>query len=486
VALDDANGIGFAVAIVGSPKLPNAGQWTFVRVARSTQETSPVESSRGVPIVCNLNGPFRFREPADARRTNGSIEYSLLMATETSRVLFPLPKLDPDQPGKMLFDAPPVLADPYSLVQSKGAFPSRGFGLQTGVTPSFEITENNLWRMDKEAFPIAIKPVRDLMKGSGWGINRDYEAGGIQLKIDSGAATPFDLEAPVSVLNLEIPGLGDIFQIRTQYQNVAGGIPKLAKPDLIFLGALDELKETLDSLAHLLGLEFPFDVSVTSGTGPSPSFVVHMNLIFRIGGGPDGRVDIGLGKFYGQFLARGELEAAMTGVERALLFVEFQGDVQQGILPPLLYAGGLFRFSIELRETGDPVIQLTLGVVISIGGDLIPGLLAVEVTVKYGYTLIPKTFEPGILLGLEARAKLLAGLIGFSFSVEAMARMKRSDDGTIVTIRAQIRVAATVQIAIFFEEEVDFETQFQQDLPLAALALVPGVGMAVLPAAIPL
>jgi hypothetical protein len=39
------------------------------------------------------------------------------------------------------------------------------------------------------------------------------------------------------------------------------------------------------------------------------------------------------GKFYGQFLVQGTLEAAATGVERAALFLEFQGDVQQGILP---------------------------------------------------------------------------------------------------------------------------------------------------------
>jgi hypothetical protein len=116
----------------------------------------------------------------------------------------------------------------------------------------------------------------------------------------------------------------------------------------------------------------------------------------------------------------------------------------------------------------------------SIGGDLIPGLLAVEVTVHYGYTLIPETLEPGVLLGLDARAKLLGGLIGFSFGVEAMARIKRASPKA-VTIWAQIRVAASVQIAIFIEEEVDFQTQFQQELPLAALALVPGVGL--LPAA---
>ena len=170
-----------------------------------------------------------------------------------------------------------------------------------------------------------------------------------------------------------------------------------------------------------------------------------MNLDFRIGKSPEDRVDVGMGKFYGAFTWNGELEASLTGVNRALLSLEFQGDMQQGILPPLLYAGGLFRFSIELHDTGSPTIQLTLGVVFSIGGDLIPGLIAVEVTVHYGYTLVPETLDPGALIGLDARAKLLGGLIGFSFAVEAMGQIKRKpDDRGIVTIRAQIRVAGSV------------------------------------------
>jgi hypothetical protein len=205
-----------------------------------------------------------------------------------------------------------------------------------------------------------------------------------------------------------------------------------------------------------------------------------MHLDFRIGKSPEDRVDIGMGKFYGEFTVEGELQASLTGVNRALLSLDFKGDVQQGILPPLLYAGGLFRFSIELHDTGSPTIQLGLGVVFSIGGDLIPGLIAVEATVHYGYTLIPETLDPGALIGIDARAKLLDGLIGFSFGVEAMARIRRKDQG-IVTIWAQIRVAASVQIAFFLDEDIDFVTQFQQDIPMAALSLIPGVGL--LPAA---
>jgi hypothetical protein len=154
------------------------------------------------------------------------------------------------------------------------------------------------------------------------------------------------------------------------------------------------------------------------------------------------------------------------------------------VLPPLLYAGGMFRFAVEIRDDGRPLVEMTFAAVISVGGDLIKGLLEVEVTIKYGYTLIPETLQPGVLLGLEVRAKLLGGLVGFSFSAEVMARVARLlDDKFTVTIHARIRVIATVQVAYFFEDDVDFETEFEQALPLSAVALAVGVNPLALQAA---
>jgi len=203
---------------------------------------------------------------------------------------------------------------------------------------------------------------------------------------------------------------------------------------------------------------------------------VRIRLRFRIAEGPNERVDVGLGKFYGEFRIDGELQADPNGVQRGLLSAEFTGDLQQGILPPLLYAGGLFRFAIQIRDSGPPLIELAFAVVVSVGGDLIKGLVEVEMTVKYGYTLVPETLQPGVLLGMEVRAKLLGGLFGFSFAAEVMARIERlNGDQRTVTISARIRGVATVQIAYFIEEDEDFETEFEQEIPLAAAALAGGI-----------
>ena len=43
-----------------------------------------------------------------------------------------------------------------------------------------------------------------------------------------------------------------------------------------------------------------------------------------------------------------------------------------------------------------------------------------------------------------------------------------------MTIFAEVRVAGSVQVAVFFKEHVDFRTQFEQRIPLAPLLIVAG------------
>ncbi len=257
------------------------------------------------------------------------------------------------------------------------------------------------WRIENPQFTFA-NPNPDLLKGGEWAIARDYGAAGgrsLTLDIDSLSTVPWKVAVPPSTLDVVLPMLPaefqKIFQIRTHYQAESGGLPRLATPTLEFTGALNDVKKVVDTLAKLADLvKFPFDVKVVAGSGASPSFLVQMQLIFRIGK-PHDRVDIGVGKFFGQFLINGNLEVATTGVNRPRLLLEFQGDIQQGIIPPLLYAGGLFRFAITIPENGRPVVELAMGVVASIGGDLIPGLVEVEVTVKYRLHADPRDPSTG-------------------------------------------------------------------------------------------
>ena len=487
-APNDVGEIGFAVAALGLPKLPRAGQWSAVRVDPSTFEATAIDARRGVPISRLAGGgDYVFREPADVRRTPKTV-YGFLMATDTSRALFPNPRIAAAQPGKLLTDKP-LLADPYALSQASGAFPRSVSALRSREAPVFAITSDDHWKIENPVFEFDKPPLRDLLKGGEWAMRRTFGDGDprnddnpLRFNVDSALPTPWDVAVPPTNLIIDIPPFGEIMTIRTRYIADAAGLPKLDTPDLIFAGLLAELKKTLNSLDGLMKLPFHANVTVTAAGAGSLSFIVRIQLRFRIAEGPNERIDVGLGKFCGEFRIDGELEASPSGVRRGRLLAEFTGDLQQGVLPPLLYAGGLFRFAVEIRDDGRPLIELTFAAVISVGGDLIKGLLEVEVTIKYGYTLIPETLRPGVFLGLEVRAKLLGGLVGFSFAAEVMARLDRSDTFTVI-VHARIRVVATVQVAYLFEDDVDFETEFEQKLPLSAVALLVGANPLALQAA---
>jgi hypothetical protein len=474
---------GFAIAAYGSPQLPRAGQWSAVKISNAG-EAFPVDPRHGIPVVRLDGQSYKFRDATDARREPPAAEYGFLMATPTSRVLFPKPTILPNAPGVLHAEAP-SMADPLSLAQATGVFPRAAYAMRATQAAAFDISAANAWRLTTKKFPLTA-PATDLAKGGEWAINRGFDLNVPQeLKsvIDSAnEAKPWDLGVTPNDIRLDIDPFPDLFTITSTYQAAGDVLAKLKTPTLLFGAALEELKKIINALSEFTGLGLDIHVDVALGSGPSPSFVITIDLAFLIGEGPNERFDIGIGKFYGEFQIHGKLEAALSGSTTGHLLAEFQGDIQQGILPPLLYAGGMFRFALEINESGKPTIELGLGITTSLGGDLIPGLLAVEATIIYGYTLIPQNLQPGVLLGLEARAKLLGGLVGFSFSVQAMARIQRIDPGKgNVTIFADIRVVATVQIAWLIDEDVDVRTQFEQNIPLGlAVAIAGGPGALVI------
>jgi len=368
------------------------------------------------------------------------------------------------------------MADPVSLLQATGAFPRAAFALRSRDVPLFYISSANEWRLSNSDLPFD-PPAAGVASGADWDIGRVFGPDKIfNLQIDSALARPWELLQPPDEIALNVDGFGTILTIHSKFAAASDVLPGMQKPTLSFGPELKALKDMVSALEAFIDLPFNVEVNVNAGPGSSPSFIVQLKLKFRIGEGADERIDIGIGKFYGELELTGELEAALSGDSHGRLKLEFQGDVQQGILPPVLYAGGLFRFALEIRDTGKPVIELGLGTTTSLGGDLIKGLLEVEATIKYGYMLIPETLKPGVILGIEARAKLLAGLFSLSFSADAMARVERlNHDDKTIRIFADIRVAGRIQVAVFFKKSVDFRTQFEQNLPLAPLLIVANV-----------
>ena len=467
----------FLLAVRGAPLLPRAGQWSAVAIDATTGDVAPVDPRRGLPVIrTHYARAFEFREPATVFTANAS-SYGLLFSSPAARVLFPAPRVDP-LVRNSVGTGPPLIADPAALAVSTGQFPRLPATLACAEFGKFLVDAADKWRLDVNGFTFTANP-QTVATGAGWSIDRAFTAGPrrVELAVDSAQlAVPWRLDVKLpDELALRVDGFGEILKLRSGFTAAAGRAAGFAKPTVVFGTALDQLKKIVDALGRFVDLGFKVDVDVSAGSGPTPSFIVALSMRLRLPEAPGTRVDIGMGKFRGEFDLRGRLQAAPNGITSGELGVELSGDLQQAIIPPALFAGGQFRFVARIDDKGKPVIELGFGTAASVGGALIKGLLELEATVRYGYTLVPETLKPGVMLGIEARAKLLAGLIGFSFRADAMARIERLDpDNKTVTIWAEIRVAATVQIAVLIEEEIDFRTQFQQKVPLEAIWLAGG------------
>jgi hypothetical protein len=471
----------FVVAVNGSPGLPRAGEWNCIRIGPNG-EAAPVDPKRGVPVIRAPSGAssYRFRAAADAYRSSGD-EFGFMMAVEGGRVLFPRPEVDPSAPGRVT-TSPPELADAYALSQATGLLPARTRRLRCGQDSEFAVTGQNEWTLLTTDFTVQA-PDTTLAGAAKWQLERALDVGNQRLKlvVDSAPdAVPWGIERTgKDVLELKLPDLPvpHILSLMGTFVARHGKRTENTQPDVIFGPALDELKSVLDALNKFSNLNLPFDIDVRAAPGPTPAFDVLFHLRLRIPGREHERIDIGVGKFMGQFDVDGQLRAALGGPASGQLRLAFEGDVQQGIIPPALYAGGHFRFAITVSDSADPVVELALATTASIGGDLIKGLIEVEVTVRYGYTLIPLTLEPGVLLGLEARAKLLSGLLGVSFGADAMARVKRLTvpprDKANIVVFVELRVIATIEVLWgLADEEEELHTEFEQTIPLAPVAFV--------------
>lgn len=463
----------FVLAVSGTPTLPHAARWTAVAIDGTTKDVSAVDPRHGVPVVRRRSeANFVFRHAADAYDP-AATEHGFLMVTDTARVLFPSPRIDPSARGT-LKTQPPLVADPSALAHASGEFPRPPFALQCTTEAEFTVSPQDQWNLPGAQFNFTA-PTGGIAQGSDWSIERQFEAGRrITITVDSAnQLAPWGLAVTnPDTLGLNVAGFpGRMLAIISAFEAAATTAAGFNTPTIELGPALREVQDIVDALKAFVEIGFDIDVNVTAGHGPTPSFVVRLHMALRLPGDPTDRVDIGVGKFRGEFTVDGTLEAAPSGVSRSQLAVALRGDLQQAIFPAV-FVGGQFLFQVAI-EDDKALVKLGAGVVASLGGELIKGLIELEGTVSYGYTLVPETLRPGVMLGLDVRATLLSGLLGVSFGVHTMAQIARLpgaiDDS--VTIWAELRVAATVQVAWAVEETWDIHTQFEQELPLAPFAV---------------
>ena len=148
----------FAAAIRGNVILPKDGSWSMVTHAQATGDVTPLPDAVTVPLIrigelaADLTYPdtdlLRIANPTELLRApmNDTVNFGFLQSTNTQKVLFLTPsfakQLTDTVPGKLLSKTPPLFADAYRIISSKGIFPNIGdalsnFGDAIALTKDF-------------------------------------------------------------------------------------------------------------------------------------------------------------------------------------------------------------------------------------------------------------------------------------------------------------------------------------------------------------
>jgi hypothetical protein len=230
----DVNGVdpAFAVAGRGSVLLPKDGSWSLVKHESGTGQVSPVPQDLSAPLIragrLIKDGEalkidplpekqlLRIANPTELLRApaNDTINYGFLQSTDTQKALFLTPAFQKDV-ATLMSKTPPLFADAFRIVNSKGIFPNIG----NAVTDFGDVI--SLFKKGTEfapgSIPDAGKQVLQLMKIND-GIDAAKKEG---YKLLKKLADPFDLPTkPWDLINLD-----RVLRIYLEYEAKKTGKP---------------------------------------------------------------------------------------------------------------------------------------------------------------------------------------------------------------------------------------------------------------------
>ena len=116
---------------------------------------------------------------------------------------------------------------------------------------------------------------------------------------------------------------------------------------------------------------------------------------------------------------------------------------------------------------------------------MIPDVVSLEATVKYGYWMqvVNGQVAPGIDVGMEGRAKLLDGLLGFKLGVEGRALITRlsTNPDHFCHLLGSILISGSVQVAWVVDERKSWEAQFDVTVNWELLLIAVKTGLLPVP-----
>jgi hypothetical protein len=254
----------FAAAARGSLVLPAQGSWSVLARTDNASEPTPIDADLGVPLIRQgaaggppPNTPWRFAEPVDLWVPDSpSMDYCLLHATDSTRVLFPRPKIES---GATAFTSTqtPLLADGFALLESTGisprqdtclVFPNANYELQ--ISGAGEFTLANVPDLFGPTIPARAIPARALATGAASAIGFEYAndtraRSRISVKIAPNASS---VAAKDTNVRLDMTPFNGLMRIVGDVQATSGSDVSFANAKLVLGSVLQPVQDILTFL----------------------------------------------------------------------------------------------------------------------------------------------------------------------------------------------------------------------------------------------
>jgi hypothetical protein len=137
-------------------------------------------------------------------------------------------------------------------------------------------------------------------------------------------------------------------------------------------------------------------------------------------------------------------------------------------------AGGLvvFKMEADFPAGSNPEheeITFQLGVIITVGGDLIPKVLKLQASVAFCFTLVVVTTPPtsigvGVGLIMQASGQILSGLVGITFTAEADGLFIFQNNPTHTSVQATFDAQVDVSLCWFLNITFEVQTQYTKQI----------------------
>lgn len=305
----------FCVAARGNVLLPKDGSWSMVKHERSSGDVSPVPANLSVPVIregkvvkdgqsVRIDTPVenvltRIADPAELLRqpVNSTVNYGFLQSTDTQKALILTPAFKKNV-QRLLSKTPPLFADAFRIVNSKGIFPNIGDGSTFSAATlgeailmkkngSFPFNTSDLKDLGADVFELMdiqdkINEVKqqglqllhnpeeafdlptefeliDLGDGN-FRIYIEYAKKDKNGNVEESGSLDFDInsvaESWKSKMNniglvIDLAGIDRLMTVRGNWDSENGKEATYPKPDLKFAPALDPLVDLLEILQSL-------------------------------------------------------------------------------------------------------------------------------------------------------------------------------------------------------------------------------------------